>query len=706
MEQKLTHLQWGNDLLALTLGWDDATPVHLTHIRSAAVSLHFTRNIPIVEIMTARHGHWEASDRLIHTTLGASMRVISSRQWQENGSRFLNVMQESIQDGVQATLQLELPDGCVMFRSTVEIRNTGTEVLSLESVTSWATLLGSPDGMSPDPGAWNIAQCRQEWLSEGRWGTKNLRELFPVISQGLTGHDPRSKHAVVSTGTWSTGNYLPMTLFISKYLGAAWFMQIEHNGAWRWETGDCTRDAYMATSGPTFDDHAWSHELQPNETFRSVPASVSVADTMQTLAEQVTAYRRTMNTAGDEIRHPHVIFNDYMNTINGDPTTQKLLPLVDAAAQVGCEVFCIDCGWYDDSGDWWPTVGEWKPSVTRFPNGLEEVTDTICAKGMIPGLWLEPEVIGVNSPVAEQLPDEAFFCRRGHRIVEQERYILDFSHPAAVSHLDSVIDHLIRDCSIGYFKFDCNVSPGAGTDIGGISPGAGMLRHLRAYNHWIDDLHRRYPDLILENCSSGGMREDFAQTSRFQVQSTSDQQDCRLYPAIAAAAPLAILPEQAANWAYPQASMDKETSAFTLVTTMLGRFFLSGYLNRMDTAQRALCAEAVRTYTQAIRPRLSKAFPFWPLGLPQWTDHLMALGMKDSDTAIVALWARRLDQGERVRLPIPHLQGVKADVTTLFPTQSGFGPWHAQWEPTQGLLTVDIPACNEGARIFQLTMPD
>ena len=62
----------------------------------------------------------------------------------------------------------------------------------------------------------------------------------------------------------------------------------------------------------------------------------------------------------------------------------------------------------------------------------------------------------------------------------------------------------------------------------------------------------RHPGLIIENCASGGMRTDYAMLSRLQLQSTSDQQDFLRYPPIAAAAPAAITPEQAAIWAYPQ----------------------------------------------------------------------------------------------------------------------------------------------------------
>ena len=92
-----------------------------------------------------------------------------------------------------------------------------------------------------------------------------------------------------------------------------------------------------------------------------------------------------------------------MNTLNGDPTTERLLPLIDAAGRAGAECFCIDAGWYDDTdlGDWWPTVGEWIPSDRRFPGGGPR-SGCYChsRRGNEGGPWLEPEVVGCRSPVA------------------------------------------------------------------------------------------------------------------------------------------------------------------------------------------------------------------------------------------------------------------------------------------------------------------
>ena len=167
----------------------------------------------------------------------------------------------------------------------------------------------------------------------------------------------------------------------------------------------------------------------------------------------MTSYRRALRRPHQDHRELPVIFNDYMNTLSGDPTTEKLTPLITAAARAGAEYFCIDAGWYADIGEaWWDTVGLWTPSASRFPAGIAEVMDHIRAEGMVPGLWLEPEVVGVRSPVAEQLPLEAFFVRDGQRVVEQGRYHLDLSHPAAVKHLDHVVDALVGDLGVRYLK--------------------------------------------------------------------------------------------------------------------------------------------------------------------------------------------------------------------------------------------------------------
>jgi len=112
---------------------------------------------------------------------------------------------------------------------------------------------------------------------------------------------------------------------------------------------------YLLLSGPCQDTAGWWKTLQPGESFESAPAAVVFSDRGfdGTLAE-MTKYRRAIRRKNPYNEKLAVIFNDYMNCLGGDPTTEKLFPLIDAAADAGCEYFCIDCGWFSfglDCGD-------------------------------------------------------------------------------------------------------------------------------------------------------------------------------------------------------------------------------------------------------------------------------------------------------------------------------------------------------------------
>jgi alpha-galactosidase len=417
----------------------------------------------------------------------------------------------------------------------------------------------------------------------------------------------------------------------------------------------------------------------------------------------MTRYRRHIRRKHRDHDRLPIIFNDYMNCLMGDPTEEKILALVDPVVKAGAEYFVIDAGWYADDSGWWDDVGLWEPSQKRFPSGFGNLLSQIRNKGLIPGLWIEPEVIGVRSVVAKQLPNEAFFQRDGHRIVEKNRCQLDYRHPAVREHMSAVIHRLVTEYGVGYFKFDYNIDVTQGTDINCSSPGSGQLEHNRAYLHWVNELHDCYPDLVIENCSSGAQRMDYAMLTVHALQSSSDQQDPERYPAIASALPTAVTPEQGAIWTYPQPAWDGELNAMTVVNSLLGRVHLSGRLDLLRPEQFDLVKEGMDVY-RAIRAGLPTATAFWPLGLPQWHDDWFSLGMvvtkRDAngrECYYLSIWRR--GGPESIDLPVKALCGRAVSTEILYPTRL---PAMIEWLSNKGVLKVTIPS-EMGARLIKLT---
>ena len=346
-----------------------------------------------------------------------------------------------------------------------------------------------------------------------------------------------------------------------------------------------------------------------------------------------------------------VIFNDYMNCLWGDPTEEKELPLIDAAAAAGCEYFVIDAGWYAERDeDWSATVGAWEPSKTRWPHGIRFVLDRIREKGMIPGLWLEPEVAGKHSPLAAK-PDSWFFMRHGSRVVKNSRLLLDFRNPEVRSYLDSVVERLVKEYGVGYIKMDYNTDTLEGTGQNADTFGQGLLEHNRAVLSWLDGSLDRYPELVIENCGSGGGRMDYAMLSHTQLQSCTDQEEYLRMPAIATGASAGVVPSQLAVWAYPRRGADADQASFNMVNTMLLRIHQSGDLALLGPDAAAQINEGIRVYKEVIREHIPEAAPFYPLGMPDVTNaaNPVALGIKSRKRSFLAIW--RIDGEADVHIP-------------------------------------------------------
>jgi alpha-galactosidase len=644
--------------------------------------------VALIELSADDEGRTGSShDGHRHYAPSARLRYVSHQA--SDGS--LVVVQHDPVTGLEVSTHLTHHIGADAITAYSVVRNTGDEPRRLDYVSS----LNLSGFASPGSGLSDLRVhvARNSWLTEFRWrdlSTEDIGFVETGLAAGSTAS--RTRFPLTSVGSWSTGVHLPMGAVTDLRTGDTMLWQIEHNGAWHWELTDRTDDLQASIAGPTDTEHQWSTLLQPGAEFSTVPATVAYSRRGLTGAlAELNSYRRTIRRPNADNRNLPVIFNDYMNCLNGDPTTEKLLPIIEAAAAVGSEYFVIDAGWYSETEHWWPTVGEWQPSTRRFPGGLGGVIDTIRDAGMVPGLWVEPEVVGVESPIAEKLPAEAFFGRHGHRIAENGRYQLDYRHPAVVDYMNAVIDRLVADFGIGYFKFDYNINIGVGTDTDADSPGEGLLGHNRAYSAWLDGLFERHPDLVIENCSSGGLRVDYAQLRRMSIQSTSDQTDPLRYVPIAAAAPSAVTPEQAAVWAYPQPDYDDELNTLTLVNAMLGRVHLSGRIDRLNDVQLALVSEALDTY-KSIRAVIPRAAPFWPLGLPGWSDPWIALGLRYGDQTLLAVW-RRGGAGTKT-ISLPALAGCRLE--GLFPMAGdGF-----DWDAGRGALRVELPT--PAARLIRL----
>lgn len=572
---------------------------------------------------------------------------------------------------VQASEKLSVVTTFLAYDDTKTIRvwshvtNTSDKPVTLEHVSSFMCYgFGLDDAKSTDRlyinkfyNSWH-AECQPERLSFRRLGLFN-------------GNDVRSMKRVsgCNTGSWSTKEELPMSIIEDADSGRFMMFQIETNNSWYYEFGDNAGLVYMNIGGPNTTFNQWSKVIQPKCGFETVKTAIVVGGSINEVVGEMTKYRRHIVRPNKEDKQLPVIFNEYMHLSWDNPNEERTKKLVPSVAELGAKYYVIDCGWHDecDYDIIYKKVGKWEVSKRRYPSGMKATVDFIKSHGMKAGLWIEPEIIGLECKEMEDYyGDDCFLYRNGEKIITSNRKFLDFRKEKVREYLTSVIDRMVG-YGVGYIKFDYNQDCGAGTELDSDSLGDGLMENSIAYSRWVEYISAKYPHVIFEACASGGQRLDYKTLSMHPLVSTSDQTNYKKYPYIAANILSAVLPEQAAVWSYPVDSCGTEGAdsdtyesvnerigdeqvIMNMVNSLLGRMHLASAVNLLSENKRALIKEGIDYYNSIVAAKKTSV-PYFPWGFVRFFGDKAASGFVSGKKIYLALW--NLGGDGVMEIPVP-----------------------------------------------------
>ena len=593
---------------------------------------------------------------------GIRMVFVGKQEMPTAKGKRLILIQEDHAAGLRIQSIYETFGEMPVVRRSTKVTNISRRPIGIEYVSSaMLNNFASPDSFQDDL---KLHFAFNSWQAEAQWRTMRFADAGLVQNGNYT----VSGISFSSLGSWPCDKFLPMAMVENVKAGVTWFWQIENNGSWHCEIAQTSgRSLYAYLGGPDAQHgQAWKN-LNLGETYQTIPVAIGcVRGGFDEAVAALTLYRRAILLyPRSDTRQCPVVFNDVV-MLNGDQTTATEIPLIDAAAAAGCEVYCMDVGWCTRPGEnWWGAVGDWQPNPARFPGGFKKLADYIRTKGMVPGLWIEPEAAGLQTLLATR-PDNWFFMRHGRRVIDHSRYQLDFRNTEVRAYINTVFDRLVDDYGIGYIKLDYNINALEGTEWRAESFGQGLLGHNRAFLAWLDLLLSRYPDLTLETVASGGMRMEYAMLSRAQLQSISDQDDYRTYASLTTGTSAAVLPEQMGVWSQPLEHDTPEAASCNMVNAMLGRIHQSGFITRLSQQSLAQVTNGIAVYKRHIRRYIPEFIPFYPIGMADMTvpSTPAALGMRAPGETFIAVWRRNGE--EEVRLP-----GKLSNLSLLYPVDLG-----------------------------------
>lgn len=202
-----------------------------------------------------------------------------------------------------------------------------------------------------------------------------------------------------------------------------------------------------------------------------------------------------------------VLINNWEGTYF-DFNTEKLLSMARDASKLGIELFVLDDGWFGTRDDDNTSLGDWTVNEKKLTGGLKYLAEEINKLGMKFGIWMEPEMVSLDSNLYRKHPDWAIAIPNRAAALSRNQYVLDLSRREVLDYIFESVSSVIKSANISYVKWDMNR---ALTDLGSCTlTNQGELYH--KYMLGVYELQERliteFPDLLLENCSSGGARFD------------------------------------------------------------------------------------------------------------------------------------------------------------------------------------------------------
>lgn len=207
--------------------------------------------------------------------------------------------------------------------------------------------------------------------------------------------------------------------------------------------------------------------------------------------------------------------------------------MMDGVQALGGELFVMDDGWF--GGKYKRSVdncalGDWVTDGEKLPDGVPSLQKAAEERGLKWGIWIEPEMTNTLSELYEKHPDWVI-CNPGRDVVcgrGGTQLILDMSNPAVQDFVFKVVDDIMTETPETYYiKWDCNMEV---YSVGSSYLSADRQSHLYVDYHLgliktLERIRAKYPDLVIQNCASGGGRINYGLMPYFDEFWTSDNTD-------------------------------------------------------------------------------------------------------------------------------------------------------------------------------------
>lgn len=498
-----------------------------------------------------------------------------------------------------------LIDGSQMLSRWIEIENLSDEPLKLSRLSVMSGGLESLDDDALDHtesinNVYSLGYFENDaWGNEGQFKWSELKPDCTCID-GRFGRD-RFRH--------------PLLFVRNNLTGKIWFSQIGFSGGYRY-TVDYHARPDKCNTHLSFKAEITGHNpiyvIAPKGKFVSPVVYMGlVHGNLDDAINKMHSHIRKSVLNLPQAEGKTALINCGMGAEHS-MNVEDSKAFIDQFARMGGEIFTIDAGWEcppDKQMEWGSYNGRNIPDKDRYPNGIKEICDYTHSKGLKFGLWVDIENVGKYSDIHQNHPEWRTVNAHG----ERSDKFLDLSIPECAEWCENELARIITEYELDLLRVDHNIDH---TEYFGIRdtgygiPECVCIKHNEAVYKMYENLKKRFPDVIFENCAGGGGRTDLGMMKSFNHTWVSDWQKMPRSIAITNGMTMALPPERvdrlfAGMGCHTIGSFDAH-----LRNTMLGHISLnviSPADAEINEEQMAFIKHSTDIYKEFIRPFLSES---------------------------------------------------------------------------------------------------
>jgi len=342
----------------------------------------------------------------------------------------------------------------------------------------------------------------------GRWTRERQPQRRPVVDGAHHRHTSRGKPGADNPYLMVVG-----TTGFANRSGEVWGYHLAWSGESHWRVERLPEGAGTSSAviGGSEALRPGEVRLMPGEEYTSPDAFFAWSgDGLDGLAER---FHRYLRARPSHPTRPRPVLVNTWEAVYFDHDLERLTALVDGAAAIGAERFVLDDGWFTGRRSDTTSLGDWQVDPQVWPQGLGPLAEHVRARGLEFGLWFEPEMISLESRLAQEHPEWILAPTQGLGASMRQQYVLDLTVAEVFAHLLDTIGDLVTRYQVAYLKWDHNRE---------LHEAVSRTRHdaiavsaqTRATYRLMDALREQHPSLEIESCSAGGSRVDLGVLAR------------------------------------------------------------------------------------------------------------------------------------------------------------------------------------------------